>query len=115
MVFLMRYRQRPLHAFGGLGLWLATPGFLILAYLFVVKLMGESIGGRPLLIVGVMLVLMGMTFVAAGLIGEMLTRVYYESGGGRQYYADEYRIDATGEAPQMVRVEVPRVAATAAV
>ena len=45
----------------------------------------------------------------------MLTRVYYESGGGRQYYADEYRIDATGEAPQMVRVEVPRVVATAAV
>ena len=115
MVFLMRYRQRPLHAFGGLGLWLATPGFLILVYLFVIKLMGESIGGRPLLIVGVMLVLMGMTFVAAGLIGEMLTRVYYESGGGRQYYADEYRIDATGEAPQMVRVEVPRVVATAAV
>ena len=114
MVFLMRYRQRPLHAFGGLGLWLATPGFLILAYLFVIKLMGESIGGRPLLIVGVMLVLMGMTFVAAGLIGEMLTRVYYESGGGRQYYADEYRIDSTGETPQMVRVEVPRAAAATA-
>lgn len=103
MVFLMRYRQRPLHAFGGLGLWLATPGFLILAYLFVVKLMGESIGGRPLLIIGVMLVLMGMTFVAAGLIGELLTRIYYESGGGRQYYADDYVLDDSGETPRMVR------------
>ena len=89
MVFLMRYRQRPLHAFGGLGLWLATPGFLILAYLFVVKLMGDDIGGRPLLIIGVMLVLMGMTFVAAGLIGELLTRIYYESGGGVQYYVND--------------------------
>jgi hypothetical protein len=89
MVFLMRYRQRPLHAFGGLGLWLATPGFLILAYLFIVKLMGDDIGGRPLLIIGVMLVLMGMTFVAAGLIGELLTRIYYESGGGVQYYVND--------------------------
>jgi glycosyltransferase involved in cell wall biosynthesis len=89
MVFLMRYRQRPLHAFGGVGLWLATPGFLILAWLFFVKLFGEDIGGRPLLIVGVMLVLMGMTFVAAGLIGELLTRIYYESGGGIQYYVNE--------------------------
>lgn len=79
------------------------PGFLILAYLFIVKLMGESIGGRPLLIIGVMLVLMGMTFVAAGLIGELLTRIYYESGGGRQYYADDYVIDDSGETPRMVR------------
>lgn len=89
MVFLMRYRQRPLHAFGGVGLWLATPGFLILAWLFIVKLFGEDIGGRPLLIVGVMLVLMGMTFIAAGLIGELLTRIYYESGGGTQYHVNE--------------------------
>ncbi|ARU04059.1 glycosyltransferase [Comamonas serinivorans] len=89
MVFLMRYRQRPLHAFGGVGLWLATPGFLILAWLFLLKLFGHDIGGRPLLIVGVMLVLMGITFVAAGLIGELLTRIYYESGGGQQYYVNE--------------------------
>ena len=88
MVFLMRFRQRPLHAFGGLGLWLATPGMLILAWLFVVKLMGDDIGGRPLLLVGVMLVLMGMQFIAAGLMGEMLTRIYYESGGGVQYHVN---------------------------
>src|SRR5512139_195817 len=38
IVFFMRYRQRPLHAFGGLGLWLATPGVLMLVYLLGVKL-----------------------------------------------------------------------------
>ena len=90
IVFFMRFRQRPLHAFGGMGLWLATPGFLILCWLLVEKIMGDSIGGRPLLMAGVMLVLMGMQFIAAGLIGELLTRIYYESGSGLQYYAKEY-------------------------
>lgn len=90
IVFFMRFRQRPLHAFGGLGLWLATPGVLILLWLLAQKLMGDAIGGRPLLLAGVMLVLMGMQFIVAGLIGELLTRIYYESGSGLQYYAREY-------------------------
>ena len=90
IVFFMRFRQRPLHAFGGMGLWMATPGVLILLWLLAQKIMGESIGGRPLLMAGVMLVLMGMQFIAAGLIGELLTRIYYESGSGLQYYAKEY-------------------------
>ena len=90
MVFLMRYRQRPLHAFGGLGLWMATPGVFILAWLLVQKVMGEDIGGRPLLMAGVMLVLMGVQMIAAGLIGELLMRVYHEAGGAAQFHAQEY-------------------------
>ena len=90
IVFFMRYRQRPLHAFGGLGLWLMTPGGLILMWLLLVKLTGHDIGGRPLLLVGVMLVLMGVQLIVAGLIGEMLTRVYYESGGTPQFHSQEY-------------------------
>ena len=90
IVFFMRFRQRPLHAFGGMGLWMATPGVLILLWLLAQKIMGEAIGGRPLLMAGVMLVLMGMQFIAAGLIGELLTRIYYESGSGFQYHAKDY-------------------------
>ena len=90
IVFFMRYRQRPLHAFGGLGLWLAAPGGLILLYLLIVKLLGEDIGGRPLLLVGVMLLLMGAQMIVAGLIGELLTRIYHEAGGAPQFHADEY-------------------------
>ena len=89
VVFFMRYRQRPLHAFGGLGLWLAAPGTLILLGLLVVKLLGHDIGGRPLLLIGVMLLLMGVQMVAAGLIGELLMRIYHEAGGAPQFYADE--------------------------
>ena len=107
IVFFMRFRQRPLHAFGGMGLWMATPGFLILLWLLVEKIMGESIGGRPLLMAGVMLVLMGMQFIAAGLIGELLTRIYYESGSGLQYYAKEYgTVDPEPEA-QTAKVASP--------
>lgn len=86
IVFFMRYRQRPLHAFGGLGLWLATPGALILGYLLVLKIGGEAIGGRPLLLAAVMLLLIGAQLVVAGLIGEMLTRIYHEGQGQPQYH-----------------------------
>lgn len=89
VLFFLRYRQRPLHAFGGLGLWLATPGAAILAWLLALKLMGEDIGGRPLLLAGVMLVLVGLQLVVAGLIGEVMMRIYYERGGGRQYHLKE--------------------------
>ena len=89
IVFFMRYRQRPLHAFGGLGLWLTAPGVLTLLWLLLQKLLGEDIGGRPLLLVGVMLLLMGAQLIAAGLIGELLIRVYHEAGGAPQFHATE--------------------------
>ncbi len=89
VLFFLRYRQRPLHAFGGLGLWLAAPGVAILAYMLALKLTGLAIGNRPLLLAGVMLVLVGLQLVVAGLIGEQMMRIYYERGGGRQYHLRE--------------------------
>jgi glycosyltransferase involved in cell wall biosynthesis len=86
VVFFLRYRQRPLHAFGGLGLWLATPGVVALAYLAVLKAMGESIAGRPLLLAGVVLALVGIQLIAAGLIGELLVRIYHEGSGRPQFH-----------------------------
>ncbi|WP_334133474.1 glycosyltransferase family 2 protein [Tepidimonas sp.] len=86
IVFFLRYRQRPLHAFGGLGLWLLTPGALILLYLLALKLMGESVGARPLLLAGVMMVLMGVQLIVAGLTGELLIRIYHEGSGRPQYH-----------------------------
>ena len=110
IVFFMRYRQRPLHAFGGLGLWLAAPGGLILVWLLLQKLLGEDIGGRPLLLVGVMLLLMGAQLIAAGLIGELLIRVYHEAGGAPQFHAPEVLRDE--EANQARAPAPPAPAAT---
>ncbi len=86
IVFFMRYRQRPLHAFGGLGLWLGTPGLAIIGWMTLLKLSGEEIGGRPLLIAGVMLLLMGVQLIVAGLVGELLIRIYHEGRGRPQYH-----------------------------
>jgi dolichol-phosphate mannosyltransferase len=71
--FMGRYRHRPLHLFGGLGLVLGFVGFAILVYLTALKLAGEAIGHRPLLTLGVLLVVVGMQFFSLGLIGELLT------------------------------------------
>ena len=89
IVFFMRYRQRPLHAFGALGLWLATPGAAILGWMGLLKLFGHDIAGRPLLMAGVMLLLMGVQLIVAGLIGELLIRIYHEGRGRPQYHARE--------------------------
>jgi len=84
--FLMRFLHRPLQAFGGVGLALGAVGFLILAWLTAEKLaLGRDIGGRPLLLLGVLLGLIGVQLVATGLIGELLTRIYHEPQGRPQY------------------------------
>lgn len=89
LVLFMRYRQRPLHAFGGLGLWFATPGVAILFWLGLLKLFGEHIAERPLLTVGVLLVLVGVQLVVAGLVGELLSRIYHDGRSGAQYHVRE--------------------------
>jgi glycosyltransferase involved in cell wall biosynthesis len=82
--FIGRYRHRPLHLFGGLGLILGLIGVVILAYLTVVKALGHAIGERPLLTLGVLLVVVGLQFFSLGLISEMLTSQHEESVGGRE-------------------------------
>jgi dolichol-phosphate mannosyltransferase len=76
--FMGRYRHRPLHLFGGLGLVLGLLGFAVLAYLTVVKIAGHAIGQRPLLTLGVLLVVVGLQFFSLGLISEMITSHHEE-------------------------------------
>ncbi|MBR0564936.1 glycosyltransferase family 2 protein [Azoarcus sp. L1K30] len=84
--FFMRFRTRPGHFFGGIGIALGALGSLILAYLVGVKLfLGDSIGTRPLLFGGFFLVIAGVQMVTSGVLAELLARVYYESGTSRPY------------------------------
>ncbi|MFL6039600.1 MAG: glycosyltransferase family 2 protein [Gaiellaceae bacterium] len=81
--FIGRYRHRPLHLFGGLGLILGAFGTAILIYLTVLKTLGHAIGHRPLLMLGVLLVVIGLQFFSLGLISEMITSHHEERAGER--------------------------------
>ena len=78
--FLISYSTRPLHVFGVLGLSSGGLGFLIAVYLTMQKLIYHvSIGGRPLLLLAILLIFIGFQFLTMGLLAEMLSRTYHES------------------------------------
>jgi glycosyltransferase involved in cell wall biosynthesis len=83
VAYLGRYRYRPLHFFGGIGLVLGSIGFVILLYLTSIKIGGTGIGGRPLLMLGVLLFVVGVQFFSLGLVGELLTSHHEEKTAAR--------------------------------
>jgi len=86
--FFMRYRTRPGHFFGGIGIVLGFLGSLILTYMLGIKVfLGESIGTRPMLFGGFFLLIAGVQMVTSGVLAELLTRIYFESGTSRAYLA----------------------------
>ena len=77
--------QKPMHLFGNTGVVVAGIGVLINLYLFILKLMGQDIWGKPLLILGILLVLGGIQLITIGIIVEIQMRTYYESQGKTPY------------------------------
>jgi glycosyltransferase involved in cell wall biosynthesis len=78
--FLLSFATKPIQVFGMLGIAAVATGALVGTYLTALKLFwGAQIGGRPLLVLGVLLIVVGVQFVIMGLLGEMLVRVYHES------------------------------------
>jgi glycosyltransferase involved in cell wall biosynthesis len=78
VTFMGRYRHRPLHLFGGLGLLMGSVGFITLTYLTVLWFLGHGIGHRPLLTLGVLLVVVGIQLVSLGLLSELITSQHEE-------------------------------------
>jgi glycosyltransferase involved in cell wall biosynthesis len=81
--FLGRYGHRPLHLFGGLGLLLGLSGTGVLIYLTALKAAGHAIGQRPLLILGVLLVVVGIQLFSLGLLSEMIISHHEERADER--------------------------------
>ena len=75
--FLTKYSRKPMHLFGLLGLLFTLLGLLICGYLSVLWLQGEAIGSRPLLLLGVLLILVGVQSFSIGLLGEFMTFQYH--------------------------------------
>jgi glycosyltransferase involved in cell wall biosynthesis len=72
VVFLMKYERRPAHFFGGIGAVTLLLGIGVCSYLVVLKALGAQIGHRPLLELGVLLVVVGVQILATGLIAELM-------------------------------------------
>lgn len=85
MLFFKRYLQKPMHLFGNTGIFMVGFGVLINIYLLIVKLMGNDIWGRPLLILGMLLLFMGIQFITIGIVVEIQMRTYFESQAKRPY------------------------------
>jgi glycosyltransferase involved in cell wall biosynthesis len=91
VVFLTQYTRRPLHLFGLIGLLTFGLGFVIDAYLAFLKLaLGQPIGHRPLLTLGVLLMIVGSQFVVFGLLGEMIA--HHARTSGDTHHPRDYSI-----------------------
>jgi glycosyltransferase involved in cell wall biosynthesis len=84
-IFLIRYSDRPMYFFGKIGLLCLTVGLAICSYLTVIWFMGNPIGGRPLLVLGVLLILLGIQFISTGFIGNLLVDITH-----RDHYREDY-------------------------
>jgi len=88
--FLLSFSTRPIQFFGLLGVVSGGVGVLIGLYLSILRyVFSQSIGGRPLLMLAVLLILIGVQFVSMGLLGELMARTYHETQGKRIYWIRE--------------------------
>ncbi len=85
MVFFQKWGQKPMHLFGALGFIALFIGLMVDLYLVAVKILGQEIGGRPLLTLGVILTFSGIQLITTGFIAEFIMRTYYESQNKKPY------------------------------
>ena len=86
MLFFKKYMQKPMHLFGNVGLFLFGIGAIINLYLFGLKLfLGHDIWGKPVMILGLMLVIGGIQLITIGIVIEIQMRTYFESQQKRPY------------------------------
>lgn len=99
--FLLGFSKRPIHLFGTVGLLSGFSGFAILSVLTYQRLfMSVPMGNRPMMSLGVMLIIIGLQFLVFGLLAEVLARTYYESQEKRTYVVRKI-IEHTRGVPQL--------------
>jgi len=86
MLFFKKYMQKPMHLFGNWGVLILGIGAIINLYLLFLKIgLGQDIWGKPLLILGLMLVVAGIQLITMGIVIEIQMRTYFESQQKRPY------------------------------
>ncbi|MCA9964524.1 MAG: glycosyltransferase family 2 protein [Anaerolineales bacterium] len=100
ILFLRKYSDRPMHLFGSLGILFSGSGGLLFAYLTWLKIWAgltggwdgfhaTTIGERPLLLIAILLIILGVQFLVMGLVAELLIRTYYETQNKSVYFIKE--------------------------
>jgi hypothetical protein len=100
ILFLRKYMDRPMHFFGLIGIPMGAIGGLMMAYLLFLKIWAGLTGGmagfqamqigeRPLLILSVLLIILGVQFLVMGLLAELVTRTYFETQDKSVYYVQQ--------------------------
>ncbi|MDO5607699.1 MAG: glycosyltransferase family 2 protein [Capnocytophaga sp.] len=85
LLFQQKFIQKPIYLLGNIGLISFGLGFLINIYLLIIKIMGYQIGDRPLLLLGVMLIMVGVQLFTMGILLDMQMKTYFESQGKRPF------------------------------
>jgi glycosyltransferase involved in cell wall biosynthesis len=84
--FLISYFGRPMRLFGGIGFASMMVGAVTVLWLIANKIiLGQGLANRPLLILGVLLLVVGVQFLSLGILGELIVRIYHEGGRRRAY------------------------------
>jgi len=79
IMFLISFQKRPLHLFGPVGVLVGSIGLLVNGYLAILWLQGQTIGSRPLLMLGTLMMIVGIQILVFGLLGEMIAAASYRS------------------------------------
>jgi len=85
MFFFVKYRQKPMHLFGMLGLGMFGGGFLIETWLLLEKIAGQSVANRPLFYIGILLIIMSIQFITTGFVAELIMRTYFGATSRKPY------------------------------
>lgn len=101
MVFFRKYIQKPMHLFGTLGFISLGIGLLINLYLLIIKLMGEDIWGKPILILGLIFLLGGIQLITIGILAEISVRTYFESQDKKTYKVRKVHLTAKQTKPEL--------------
>ena len=85
MLFFKKYFQRPMHLFGSWGIIITLVGIMINIYLLILKMSGQDIWGKPIMLLGILLIMAGFQLITIGIIAELQMRTYFESQNKTPY------------------------------
>jgi len=85
VIFFRKYIQKPMHLFGTLGFISLGLGIVINVYLLILKILGHDIWGKPMIILGLILLLGGIQLITIGIIAEICVRTYFEGSHRKTY------------------------------